>query len=298
MMPAPIALFVYNRPWHTRQTVESLQKNGLAADSDLIVFSDGPKNEKDTAKVEEVREYVRSVHAFKSVSIHESQSNRGLANSIISGVTRVLEKATTVIVLEDDLITSPHFLTYMNRALAIYENEERVISIHAYMWPVQRRLPETLFIRGADCWGWATWRRGWKLFNPEGKQLLNELRQKGLTHEFDFWGTYPYVKMLRNQIRGANDSWAIRWYASAFLQDRLTLYPGRSLVSNIGNDLTGMHGGSSSAFDTTIDDREILIARIPLEEDTASKRVIAAYLKMKKPPLHLKLLNKIKSLLR
>ncbi|HRU00618.1 MAG TPA: glycosyltransferase, partial [Victivallales bacterium] len=197
MKLAPIALFVYNRPWHTRQTVTALQNNELAAESELVVFSDGPKVEKNKEKtknneekVKEVRDYIKSINGFKTVKIIERTQNLGLANSIISGVTEIVNQYGKIIVLEDDLVTSPHFLRFMNEALDLYEKEEDVISIHGYVYPIPD-LPETFFLKGADCWGWATWKRGWDLFEPDGKKLLRELKEKKLLKRFDFNGTYP-----------------------------------------------------------------------------------------------------------
>jgi hypothetical protein len=175
-----------------------------------------------------------------------------LAKSIIEGVTEVLARYERIIVLEDDMVTSPHFLSYMNEALDRFADDERVISAHGYVYPVQETLPEAFFLRGADCWGWATWRRGWSLFNPDGQALLDELKRRSLIKAFDFNGAYGYSKMLEGQIKGTNDSWAIRWYASAFLADKLTLYPGRSLVHNIGNDSSGTHCESNSSHDTEL----------------------------------------------
>lgn len=157
-MPAPVALFVYNRPWHSRQTIEALQANALARETELYIFSDGPRAEADVKKVEEVRNYLRSVEGFQSVHIVESNVNKGLAKSVIAGVTNVLQTNSNIIVLEDDMVTSAFFLTYMNRALELYKNETDVISIHGYIYPVKEALPETFFLKGADCWGWATWK--------------------------------------------------------------------------------------------------------------------------------------------
>jgi hypothetical protein len=145
----------------------------------------------------------------------------------------------------------------MNEALDRFADVERVISVHGYVYPVQEMLPEAFFLRGADCWGWATWRRGWALFNPDGQALLDELKRKSLIKAFDFNGAYGYSKMLEGQIKGTNDSWAIRWHASAFLADKLTLYPGRSLVHNIGNDSTGTHCGSYSTYDAVLSSTSI-----------------------------------------
>jgi GT2 family glycosyltransferase len=171
---APIALFVYNRPDHARQTIEALKENELSAESDLIIFADGPKNSGAQAKVNEVRKLIKNVIGFRSLTIHESPNNKGLANSIIDGATKVCEEYGRVIVLEDDLVTSPWFLKYMNDALNTYEQDERVISVHGYTYPVDEPLPETFFLRGADCWGWATWKRGWELFEPNVASTEND----------------------------------------------------------------------------------------------------------------------------
>jgi SAM-dependent methyltransferase len=245
---APIVLFVYNRPQHTRQTVEALQKNELAADSDLIIYADAAKSDNAEPAVQAVRAYIRTITGFKSVRVVERPYNFGLANSIIDGVTSIVNEYGRVIVLEDDLVTSPYFLRYMNDGLVRYEHEERVISIHGYIYPVKDVLPGTFFIRGADCWGWATWKRGWDLFQVDGSKLLDELQRKKLTKDFDFGGSYPYTRMLKKQIEGKNNSWAIRWYASAFLANKLTLYPGVSLVLNIGHDGSGTHCGVNDGF--------------------------------------------------
>lgn len=279
MSLAPILLFVYNRPWHTKKTIEFLRKNILSINSDLFVYSDGPKNDKDKVKVEEIRNYFKEVKGFKNITVIERDKNFGLAESIIQGVTEIVNKYGKAIVLEDDLVTSPYFLTFMNHGLDIYENEERVISIHGYIYPVKEKLPDTFFLKGADCWGWATWRRGWNLFEKDGKKLLNEIKQKKLTKEFDFDNFYPYTKMLEDQITGKNNSWAIRWYASAFLKEKLTLYPGRSLIKNIGFDGTGTHSGNSEIFNEELNIINPKINRILISEDLEVKKAIKNFFK-------------------
>jgi len=252
MTYSPIALFVYNRPEHTKLTIEALQNNNLAAESDLYIFSDAPKSDVHFVGTEEVRKYILQIKGFKSITIVERKANFGLAKSIIDGVTKVVKRHDRIIVLEDDMVTSPHFLTYMNEALDKYADDDRVIGIHGHVYPIKQSLPEAFFLRGADCWGWATWNRGWKLFNPNGQHLLDELKRKKLIGAFNFNGAYPFSSMLEGQINGSNDSWAVRWYASAFLAEKLTLYPGRSLVNNIGNDASGIHCVESNAFDAVL----------------------------------------------
>jgi hypothetical protein len=276
---APIVVFVYNRPRHTQMTLTSLAQNHLAAESDLVVYSDGPKSSKDLIKIEEVRECVSAATGFKSVTLIERAVNLGLARSIVSGVSEQIEKYGRVIILEDDMITSSYFLRYMNDALEFYREEEKVISVHGYIYPVACTLPETFFLRGADCWGWATWRRGWKIFEKDGQKLLSDLKRRKLETDFDLNGAYPYTKMLRDQIAGHNDSWAIRWHASAFLQDKLTLYPGRSLVHNIGNDASGTHCRNSSQLDVPLSSTQILIKNIPVEQSEAALHEIGGFLR-------------------
>ena len=296
-MNAPIALFVYNRLTNTKETVNALSKNMLAKESDLTIFSDGPKADKDIEKVNEVRNYLKTITGFKSITIIESAVNKGLAASIISGVTEIVNKYTRIIVLEDDLVTSPYFLTYMNDALEMYENEEKVASIHGFIYPVKKELPETFFIKGADCWGWATWKRAWDLFESDGLKLLNELKNRKLTKEFNFNNSYSYTDMLERQIKGKNNSWAIRWYASAFLNDCYTLYPGKSLVANIGMN-EGTHCVNGENF-LDIYQEQIQLTKIsPIQPDKKHIKIIESYFRQDDKPLYIRLLNRLKNILR
>ena len=279
MPHAPIALFTFNRLWHTQQTLAALLKNPEAADTDLIIYADGARHEKDQRAVDEVRGFLKTITGFKSVEIVERAHNYGLAASIIDGVSAVVAAHGRVIVMEDDLVTSPHFLSYMNAALDRYEAAEEVASIHGYCYPIAKELPEAFFLRGADCWGWATWARGWALFNPDGAALLAELERRDLTYEFDYDGSYPYTAMLKNQIAGKNNSWAIRWYASAFLAEKLTLYPGRSLVHNIGNDDSGTHASAFRSFDVTVSTSEIDLSAVASQVSTDARDAFIRYFK-------------------
>ena len=283
MNPAPITLFAYNRPWHTKNTIDALKENHLAEKSDLIIFSDGPRSDDDKAYVESVRRYLNNITGFNKVSIVEREKNFGLSGSIISGVTAIVKQYGQVIVVEDDLVSSPYFLKFMNDGLDFYRNAEDVISIHGYIFPVEDHLPDTFFLKGADCWGWATWARGWALFNPDGKKLLEGIREGKLKEEFDYNGAYPFTKMLQDQTKGRNDSWAIRWHASAFLSEKLTLFPGRSLIRNIGIDQSGVHSGETKVFDTEVSREPITISDIPIEENNFVKGKIERYYRKIKP---------------
>lgn len=277
MALAPIALFVYNRLEHTKQVVETLLRNNLAQESKLFIFSDGPKNVAAASAVEAVREYVKAISGFAEVVIIERNENYGLAKSIISGVGEILAAHDRVIVLEDDLVTSPHFLQYMNDGLDLYKDVHRVASVHGYVYPVEESLPETFFIRGADCWGWATWKRAWDVFEPNGNKLLHALEAQKLTEVFDMQGAYPYTTMLKSQIKGFNHSWAILWHASAFLRDLLTLYPGQSLVRNIGFDKSGTHVGTTNYFAGTLSTNPIRVRPHTIGESAEALRAFQHY---------------------
>ena len=279
MSLAPIALFVYARLTHTRLTVEALLNNPGAELSDLIIFSDAARTPDKQTNVDEVRAYLETITGFLSVTINYRSNNFGLAKSIIEGVTEVLNVHESVIVLEDDLVTSPYFLSYMNEALDKYAEDERVASIHGYVYPVKQSLPEAFFLRGADCWGWGTWKRGWMHFNPHGQHLLNELKQRKLISAFNFNGVYSFSNMLEGQIDGFNDSWAVRWHASVFLADKLTLHPGRSLVHNIGMDDSGTHCEKTKKFDTHLSKVPINLANIPVAHSFEVAQIFERFLR-------------------
>lgn len=276
MLYAPIALFVYNRPRHTKNLIDSLRKNREAAESDLIIISDAPKHEKVTG-VQGVREYIKSLTGFRSVRIIERSENYGLARNIIGGVTALLEESDRLIVLEDDLIVSPYFLSYMNDGLNLYAGDEQVGSIHGYVYPVKEQLPETFFLRGGDCWGWATWKRAWSFFEPDGRKLLSEIKKRGLIRDFDLNNAYPYYRMLQKQVQGKNSSWAVRWHASLFLRDMLTLYPGSSFVNNQGADDSGTHLKSTNVFEVPVTQSYNGIEKISTEESEAAKNSFSRF---------------------
>lgn len=257
---APIIVFVYNRADHTKQTLRLLEKNYLAKESDVYIFADGPKNnctDEQLSKITEVRNVIREPYNFKTVTITESEKNKGLAPSVIAGVTEIVNKYGKCIVVEDDLETSQYFLTYMNEALEVYKNTENVACIHGYVEPHKKQLPETFFLKGADCWGWATWKRAWNKFNANGQELLDELHKKHCEKHFNFNNTYNYIGMLEDQIAGRNSSWAIRWLASAYLNDMYCLYPNETLVVNTGFDGSGTHCGEANVQKRSVVDHKV-----------------------------------------
>lgn len=293
---APIVLFVYNRPWHTRQTLEALSKNILADKSNLFIYADGPKEnatEEQITKIKEVRQIIREKKWCKEIEIIEREKNLGLANSVISGVTEIVNKFLKIIVLEDDLITSKYFLKFMNDGLEFYKDEEKVISIHGYVYPVKKKLPETFFLKGADCWGWATWKRGWSLFENDAKKLLDEIILKKLHTEFDFNGSYPFTKMLKAQVENNIDSWGIKWYASAFLNHKFTLYPCVSFIQNIGHDNSGRHSGKTNKFFSTLAKDPVTIKSIPVEINQEAFTSFQKYFLSHQPGILARFIDKI-----
>lgn len=274
---APVALFAFNRPDHLERTLDALRHNDLADTTSLVVFADGARSGRDESAVAAVRRLLRSVMGFKDVTVVAREKNYGLAASIIEGVTSLVTRHGRVIVLEDDLVTSPYFLKYMNDGLNLYADTPQVACISGYIYPVDNRLPESFFLRGADCWGWATWARSWNLFNPNGHELMAEIEKRKLGYAFDLSGGGPYTAMLKGQVRGLNDSWAVRWYASAFLAGGLTLYPGQSLVRNIGNDGSGRHCPESVRYDVETADHPIHLAPLSLEENARARTEVARF---------------------
>lgn len=276
---APIALFVYNRLDHVRRTVDALRNNHLAKESELFIFSDGPRDSQSEEDVARVRGYIKTIKEFKRVTITERDRNFGLSRSITSGVTELISGHGKAIMLEDDLTTSRYFLKFMNEGLLAYENEEKVISICGYMYPLRKKYSDTIFLRVADIWGWATWKRGWDLFSSDGRDLYGRLKSGNALKKFNLDGYFDYAKILRLQAEGKNDSWDVCLYASSFLNGKLSLYPWKSLVINTGFDGSGRHGGVIDYYKTELADEPIAVNRAPVAENEGAAREIGLYLR-------------------
>jgi hypothetical protein len=282
MAYAPIALFVYNRPQHTRRTLQALRRCQGASQSALYVFSDGPRTPQAEAAVREVRELVNAIDGFASVEVNERETNLGLAKSIIDGVGQLCDAFGRVIVVEDDLVVAPGFLTYLNVALGHYENEPQVMQVAGHMFPVDVPVEEdAFFLPFVSSWGWATWARAWQEFDADasGYQELkaNAARRK----EFDMDGAYEYFSMLENQLAGKIDSWAILWNLSVFMNAGMVLYPKRTLVENAGFDGSGVHT-RGKPLDQMIDAR-FLPTRFPLPRiDQAARDRVFDYFRSRR----------------
>lgn len=253
MNPSPITLFVYNRPIHTKKTIKALKANKLASKSILYIYSDCPKKEEHIKDVKEVREYIYTIKGFKQINIVERKQNYGLAKSIIKGVTEVIDKYNKVIVLEDDLITSHMFLSFMNNMLETYEKEKKIYSITGYNYPPKlMKIPkeykyDIYFSPRAGSWGWATWKDRWDKADWEVKDYEEFKKNKQLQKEFNKGGD-DMTDMLIKQMEGKLDSWAIRWCYTLFKNNSYCIYPTRSYIDNIGMDGSGVHCGESSRY--------------------------------------------------
>jgi hypothetical protein len=279
---APIALFVYNRPDHTRRTLSYLQKNLLAEDSRLFIFSDGAKTDADKTSVQEVRQIAAEVTGFKSVKVISRKQNMGLANSIISGVTQLVNEYGKVIVFEDDLLSSPYTLRFFNDALTRYSDNDEVMHIGAYMFDLKdKTLPETFFFRAAFSWGWATWARAWNNFEPDIDKLTQAFDKEKI-NQFSIDGTMNFWKQMQDFKAGKNNSWAIRWYASIFLKKGLTLNPLHSLIHNIGHDGSGVHSNIENMYQVQIAQQAVKQFPAIVHENEQAYRAIKHFLKNRK----------------
>ncbi|MBO7635122.1 MAG: glycosyltransferase [Paludibacteraceae bacterium] len=275
---APILLFVYNRPMHVRHLIESLLTNVESKDSCLYIYADAAKDAEEEAHVQEVRQYIHAINGFASVHITERTENWGLARNVIDGVTTIVNKYGRVIVLEDDLVVAPYFLRFMNDALETYKDEPKVGHIQACDFTQDPTLPDTFLIKWTGSWGWATWDSAWKFFNPNGKKLLRKLEKNNLTTAFDFNGKYGFTRMLRRQIEGKNNSWAIRWNASLFLADILSLNVGKSLVQNNGFDGSGTNCGGGGLYASNLWMKPLEVKKIePITENKEARKVHERY---------------------
>lgn len=263
---APIALFVYNRLDHAQQTVNALQKNVLANESELFIYSDSAKNENAQEKVNKVREYIKTIDGFKQVTVIERKENWGLANSIIDGVTNIINKYGKIIVLEDDLVTSPFFLKFMNEALNMYEHEKKVWEVGGYVYPIEYKSNEqSYFLPITTSWGWATWKDRWQFFERNPEKLIQnftkeDIKKFNCDNSTDLWS-----QVLSNE-KGDLYTWAIFWYANVFQNNGLVLHPYKSIVTNIGLDGSGENCGKSHKFQNELLNHEISLKKINKQE--------------------------------
>jgi len=254
---APIVLFVYNRPWHTLQTLEALSQNAEAKESDLYIYADGPKESasaEDLQKIQETRTIIRQKQWCRNVYFVESDFNKGLADSVITGTTEIVNKYESVITLEDDVIVSQYFLAYMNKGLEKYRDADSVYMVAGYIFPVKKikQKHSSFFLPLTSTQAWGTWKRAWDHFDPlaGGFEVLKTNQE--LRSRFNLDNSFDYSSMLMQQMEtNSISSWAIRWWWTVFKKNGIVLYPDKSLVKNIGWDNSGSHSGHINPFEHT-----------------------------------------------
>ena len=292
-MSTAIAIFAFRRPDHLRQVLYSLACQSSPCVFPIFLFLDGPRTAADLDAVQGCRAVASEVANLLQISIISSEVNRGLYRSLTDGISAVLADHEQVIVVEDDIVVSPYFLDYINDCLCCYADNLRVASIHGYLPPISRRLPDTFFLRGADCWGWATWRDRWSLYRHDAAAMAAEIRSRGLARAFDLGGRVPNLRLLDDRAAGRSSSWAICWHASCFLADRYTLHPGRSLVRNIGLDHSGEHCAPSASLDAVLTDTPVPVFRQKVEENPA---IVAAFARQIAPaPLPVRVFRRLRT---
>lgn len=290
---APIVLFCFNRPAHLQQTVESLQMNTLAPESELYIYSDGPKHVEEAEVVSEVRKYISGVTGFKNVTIFESQQNKGLATSVIAGVSHVLSKYPKVIVLEDDMLSTTDFLSFMNQALDVYMERGDVFSVTGYTPPIDipKGYPHDLYlVPRASSWGWGTWAHKWAKADWQVTDFPVLQNSASLRQEFNKGGDDLWP-MLAKQQRGVIDSWAIRWTYSQFQNNAYGLYPVHSKIRNIGTD----GSGTNFTFKSGEYGQEMAEGGVQMPADLVpDEKMVRAFGEYYRLPFLLKVKNRVK----
>ena len=286
-MKTGIALFVYNRPEHTREMLKGLQKNNI---SKLYIFSDGIKDIKDKDSVEKVRNLIDSID-WCETEIIKGERNKGLADSIVHGVNYVLERHTRIIVLEDDCVPTDDFIVFMEKCFDKYKNNEKVMNVSGYSLPIN--IPndypyDIYFSYRASSWGWGTWRRAWKYFD-RNKSILAEIEKSpNLRKKINRAGE-DLIPMLKNQINGKLDSWAVFWAINIIKNDGVCVNPVKSRIKNIGHDGTGIHCGHNNRYEIKIIKEDINLLHLP-DKIVINDTIVNRYKKF----FHISLKNKAK----
>ena len=298
---SPIIIFVYNRLHHLDRLFNSLQRNDLFKKSRVLIFSDGPKNQIDKDKIDKVRELLKERLIPQNSEIIENDVNLGLSRNVIGGLNKTFQIFDRAIILEDDLELSPFFLNYMNDALNLYATSENVASISGYMYPIEPKKFSNnyFFLKLIESWGWGTWKRAWKNFEKDSLILKKKIDEKKLVNEFNFESGISYYKMLKDNINGLNDSWAVRWYASTFLKNMNTLFPSKSFVKNIGVDGSGEHCSHTTVYDTLVNFDYKKLEKNHSLESLSDRLVVQSFFRKIKYKRYLdNVINKIKNFIK
>lgn len=297
---APVVIFAYNRPDHLRRTLDALSKNELAEDSILYIYCDGPKALATSAEIidneiqrsarrvfsgspEEYNEYCRSIKEClelaqsqtwpKELHVIARETNWGLAKSIVGAVTEIVNHYGRIISLEDDIVTSKGFLRFMNDALEMYKDDDKVMHVSAYMFPHKKRLPQTFFYPVPyPGGGWATWKRAWDFFSDNTKELYDYWSNRW--NEFNINGGSFYQKQLEDNLHGRASTWFVKWHAVVLQRGGLTLYPGQSLTTNIGFDSTATNCTPTNRYYIYNLANSVTVSRSPIKINKRCGRVI------------------------
>lgn len=280
---SPVLVLAYNRPLHLHNCLESLRRNLGFEKHEIFIAIDGIKNESErtiSRQVENVAEKFAIVN--ENTRVVKNPRNLGLGASVLYNIDKILDKNLGIIVLEDDLVLSSHFLNFCEYGLASYLEDKSVMAISGFSLPIGT-LEEAYFLRGADCWGWATWKDRWDKFERDGSLLLRELKKRKLQRVFDLNYSYQYTSMLERQVAGKSSSWAIRWHASTFLQGGLSLFPKVSLVENRGNDGSGTNMGITEIYSTSLVNESPVFEKIGITESEQAREKLIDFYKKKFP---------------
>lgn len=276
-MISPLVIFAFNRPAYLKKCLISLKLNSLSCKTKTYFFIDYPKFEKDFKNYNKVIKIIKETSIFKQKIIIQRKYNYGLKKNILSGIDYVLKKNETVIVLEDDLYLSKYFLDYMNKYLQFFKNSKNIASIHGYCYPIDKKNLNNFFLlRGADCWGWATWRRAWRHYNDDNLFLAKKIKNMNEINTFNFNNSFNYYDMLTNR---SSSTWAVNWYASAFIKKMFTLYPRNPYVKNIGNSGFGTHSNKiDKRFDVSLSSN-FKFEKLLIKEDILARKKFEQFFK-------------------
>ena len=278
MTLAPIIIFSYDRPNHLQRTLDALAKNEYANQSLLFIYCDGAKEgapDDQIKRIDENRRVAHTAFGFKSLMVIERSQNVGLKANIVGAVTEIVSRYGRVITLEDDIVTSPGFLRFMNEALEMYEYDTQVMHVSGYMWPHRWPMPETFFYEVPyPGGGWATWARAWKYYDDDAAKLYH--RWENNWDEFNQFGGDYLQKQLVANYEGKMNTWFIKWHAVMLERSGLTLYPGKSLTNNIGFDNSATNSCITNKFDVTPVE-SIKVKRMPIRECRMAAHEIYAF---------------------
>jgi len=278
MTLAPIVLFAYNRPHHTLKTLESLKNNDLADQSSLYIYCDGPKQNcsvEDREQIRLVRKIVHEQQWCGKVKVVESDTNDSHPVNLVRRVSEMVNEFGRIIVLEDDLVLGKGFLKYMNEALELYENEDKVFYISGYLPPVMKKnLPETFFVQNFSNWGWGTWKRAWDKFMHDANEILAVIKTQDQIKRFNMDGSINHYILLKKCAEGPWKYWDVRWFGTVVVNNGLILHPKKSLVRNIGHDKSGMHCDDDFVLKHQPIINYVTVQKVPLRENLAVRRSI------------------------